>query len=207
MFRTSSPRPRNQKIVLSAHSHDDLGLAVANTLASIRPASARSSAPSTASASAPATPPSKSRRHLRHPPRPASLPQQHRHGPALSHQPDARHMHQLRRRAQQGHRRRQRLRPRRRNPPARRHRQPAHLRDHDAAIGRRPHDSLVLGKHCGRRALEHRLIALGHNLAHEDSTPSTIASPTGRPQENHLRPGPHPPAKPEPKVFRCLGIG
>jgi 2-isopropylmalate synthase len=31
-----------------------------------------------------------------------------------------------------------------------------------------PHDSLVLGKHSGRRALEHRLIALGHNLTHEE---------------------------------------
>jgi len=31
-----------------------------------------------------------------------------------------------------------------------------------------PHDSLVLGKHSGRRALEHRLIALGHNLSHEE---------------------------------------
>jgi 2-isopropylmalate synthase len=31
-----------------------------------------------------------------------------------------------------------------------------------------PHDSLVLGKHSGRRALEHRLIQLGHNLSHEE---------------------------------------
>ena len=31
-----------------------------------------------------------------------------------------------------------------------------------------PHDSLVLGKHSGRRALEHRLIALGHNLTHAE---------------------------------------
>jgi 2-isopropylmalate synthase len=31
-----------------------------------------------------------------------------------------------------------------------------------------PHDSLVLGKHSGRRALEHRLIELGHNLSHEE---------------------------------------
>jgi 2-isopropylmalate synthase len=31
-----------------------------------------------------------------------------------------------------------------------------------------PHDSLVLGKHSGRRALEHRLIALGHNLSHAE---------------------------------------
>jgi 2-isopropylmalate synthase len=31
-----------------------------------------------------------------------------------------------------------------------------------------PHDSLVLGKHSGRRALEHRLVALGHTLTHEE---------------------------------------
>ena len=31
-----------------------------------------------------------------------------------------------------------------------------------------PHDSLVLGKHSGRRALEHRLVALGHNLSHAE---------------------------------------
>jgi len=31
-----------------------------------------------------------------------------------------------------------------------------------------PHDSLVLGKHSGRRALEHRLIELGHRLSHAE---------------------------------------
>ena len=31
-----------------------------------------------------------------------------------------------------------------------------------------PSNSLVLGKHSGRRALEHRLIALGHNLTHAE---------------------------------------
>ena len=31
-----------------------------------------------------------------------------------------------------------------------------------------PHNSLVLGKHSGRRALEHRLIELGHKLSHEE---------------------------------------
>jgi 2-isopropylmalate synthase len=31
-----------------------------------------------------------------------------------------------------------------------------------------PHNSLVLGKHSGRRALEHRLIELGHNLTHAE---------------------------------------
>jgi 2-isopropylmalate synthase len=31
-----------------------------------------------------------------------------------------------------------------------------------------PSNSLVLGKHSGRRALEHRLVELGHNLTHEE---------------------------------------
>ena len=31
-----------------------------------------------------------------------------------------------------------------------------------------PHNSLVLGKHSGRRALEHRLIELGHRLSHAE---------------------------------------
>ena len=42
-------------IILSSHCHDDLGLAVANSLAAIQPARGRWSAPSTASASARAT--------------------------------------------------------------------------------------------------------------------------------------------------------
>ena len=41
--------------IVSVHCHDDLGLAVANSLAAVQAARARSSARSTASASAPAT--------------------------------------------------------------------------------------------------------------------------------------------------------
>ena len=48
--------PNIDKAVISVHCHNDLGLAVANTLAAVRPAPARWSAPSTASASGPATP-------------------------------------------------------------------------------------------------------------------------------------------------------
>ena len=49
--------PNVDKAVFSMHCHNDLGLAVANSLAGGRaPARGRSSAPSTASASAPATP-------------------------------------------------------------------------------------------------------------------------------------------------------
>ena len=56
-FRTIIARvPNADQVTFSTHCHDDLGLAVANTLAARRrPARARSSARSTASASAPAT--------------------------------------------------------------------------------------------------------------------------------------------------------
>jgi 2-isopropylmalate synthase len=43
------------KVVLSVHCHNDLGLAVANSLAAVKEARGKSSAPSTASASGPAT--------------------------------------------------------------------------------------------------------------------------------------------------------
>jgi 2-isopropylmalate synthase len=59
----SSPRPHARaergRAVFSAHCHDDLGLAVANTLTAMQAGCGRSSAPSTASASARATPRSK----------------------------------------------------------------------------------------------------------------------------------------------------
>ena len=48
--------PELAGVTLSVHCHDDLGLAVANTLAGVARARRRSSARSTASASAPATP-------------------------------------------------------------------------------------------------------------------------------------------------------
>ncbi len=41
-----------------------------------------------------------------------------------------------------------------------------------------PKNSLVLGKHSGRRALEHRLVELGHTLSKTSSTRSTPASPS-----------------------------
>ena len=58
MFRAVRERvPGADKAIFSTHCHNDLGLAVANSLAGARrPARARSSARSTASASAPATP-------------------------------------------------------------------------------------------------------------------------------------------------------
>ena len=60
MFRMMRERvPGADKVILSSHCHDDLGLAVAKASPRSRPESARSSAPSTASANAPATPRSK----------------------------------------------------------------------------------------------------------------------------------------------------
>ena len=47
--------PNAANVIFSAHCHNDLGLAVANSLAAIEGGARRSSAPSTASASAPAT--------------------------------------------------------------------------------------------------------------------------------------------------------
>ena len=64
-----------------------------------------------------------------------------------------------------------------------------------------PHNSLVLGKHSGRRALEHRYVELGHTLT-RDRTQRRLhpLHRTRRPQENHLRPGPARPAQTRTKV-------
>jgi 2-isopropylmalate synthase len=60
MFRTVRERvPNADKAIFSVHCHNDLGLAVANSLAGVAAARGRSNAPSTASASAPAMPRSK----------------------------------------------------------------------------------------------------------------------------------------------------
>ena len=56
----ASACPNSDRRVFSVHCHNDLGMAVANSLAGVRSAArGRSSARSTASASAPATPRSK----------------------------------------------------------------------------------------------------------------------------------------------------
>ena len=49
--------PNISKAVVSVHCHNDLGLAVANSIAAVKPARARWNVPSTASASDPATRP------------------------------------------------------------------------------------------------------------------------------------------------------
>ena len=51
--------PGLDRVEVSVHCHDDLGLAVANSYAGWSPAHARWSAPSTASANGPATAPSR----------------------------------------------------------------------------------------------------------------------------------------------------
>ena len=48
--------PNSDKAMFSVHCHNDLGMAVANSLAGVKAGAGRSNAPSTASASAPATP-------------------------------------------------------------------------------------------------------------------------------------------------------
>ena len=60
MFRTVMEKvPGSEKAIFSVHCHNDLGMAVANSLAGVRAGAGRSNAPSTASASGPATPRSK----------------------------------------------------------------------------------------------------------------------------------------------------
>ena len=170
MFRNIQARvPGIENIVLSAHCHDDLGLAVANSLAAIQ-AGVRQVECAINGIGERAGNASLEELAAIFVTRRDKLP--YRNNIVMNQLYPTSQMlarvHQLRRRAQQGHRRRQRLRPRRRHPPARRHRQPAHLRDHDAGIRRRRPQLLVLGKHSGRRALEQRLIELGHTLTHEE---------------------------------------
>ena len=124
--------PGIENVTLSAHCHDDLGLAVANTLAALQ-AGARQAECAVNGIGERAGNAALEELAAILTVRRDKLPYEHSivmRG-ALPHQPDARPVHLLRRRPQQGHRRSQRLRPRRRNPPARRHGQPPHLRDHD----------------------------------------------------------------------------
>jgi 2-isopropylmalate synthase len=56
--------PGAENVIFSTHCHDDLGMAVANTLAAFKQELARSSAPSPASARLRRTPPRRDRRRL-----------------------------------------------------------------------------------------------------------------------------------------------
>ena len=156
---SATPRPKNtarcsaksasafpaidaQGVILSSHCHDDLGLAVANSLAAIA-AGARQvectingigeRAGNAALEEIAA----------------ALYVRGDRYGVSTSikldqplpHQRGARPDHHLQALAQQGHRRRQRLCPRVRHPSARHAGQPALLRNHDARPGRRRQDA------------------------------------------------------------------
>ena len=122
---------------VSVHCHNDLGLATANTLAAVQAGA---------------------RQVEVHDQRPRRASRQRvagggRHGPpdaadpvprpglgrpdraAHGSQPAGQLPHRVRRPAQQGGRGRQRLRPRIGDPPGRDHQEPAHLRDHDPAVG------------------------------------------------------------------------
>ena len=140
--------PGLRDVVLSVHCHDDLGLAVANSLAGVQ-AGARQIERAingigeragnasleelvmllhTRAADVGCTPAS---RRARSPAQPARLA------------PD-----RLPRAAQQGDRRSQRVRPRVRHPPGRRAQGPLDLRDHGGGLGRLDDvSSIVLGKH------------------------------------------------------------
>ncbi len=140
MFRDILEKvPGADRVVLSAHCHDDLGLAVANSLAAI------------AAGRAPG-----GMHHERHrragrqrgdggagdgEPRArlgARLPVQRGDPRDLPHQPAAFLPHRQLPAAQQGDRGTERIRPRGRHPSARHAAERAHLRDHPAGDGRDP---------------------------------------------------------------------
>ena len=134
-------------VILSSHCHDDLGLAVANSLAAIQ----RRRAPGGV-------------HHQRHrrtgrqrrpgrdcrsalcARRPLRRLQQHQAGESLPHQPGAGPDHHLPPLAQQGHGGRQRLCARVGHSPARHAGQPAVLRDHDSRAGGRGQDAPGAGQ-------------------------------------------------------------
>ena len=66
--------PNIDKAVISVHCHDDLGMAVANSLAAVRPAPGRSNARSTAWASGRATLAGRNRHGLAHAQRLSTTP-------------------------------------------------------------------------------------------------------------------------------------
>ncbi len=127
-----------QGIVLSSHCHDDLGLAVANSLAAIQNGARQvectingigERAGNAALEEIAAALYVRGDRY--------GVSTSIKLDQTLPHQPGARPDHHLQALAQQGHRRRQRLRARVRHSPARHAGQPALLRDHDARPGRR----------------------------------------------------------------------
>jgi 2-isopropylmalate synthase len=135
MFRMVLERvPGIDGVTLSAHCHDDLGLAVANTMAAIQ-AGVRQVECAVNGIGERAGNAALEELAAILTVRRDKLP--YSHGIVMKELFPTSQMHQLRRRAQQGHRGGERLRPRGRHPPARRDGEPADLRDHDAGVGRR----------------------------------------------------------------------
>ena len=157
--------PGLRDVVLSVHCHDDLGLAVANSLAGVQ----RRRAPGRV----------RDQRHRRArrqrvargdrdaAARRAADYRAHdgrRHARDRPHEPHGRAPHRLPRAAQQGDRRAQRVRPRVRHPPGRRAQGAQDFEIMDArTIGLEGND-LVLGKHSGRHALRSALEELGFQV-------------------------------------------
>ena len=146
-------RVGDRDVMLSAHCHNDLGLAVANSLAAV----AGRRTPGRVH----------HQRHRRA--RRECLARRDRHGArrardAIGCRTTAVRTEQLfptsralsaivvgAGAAEQGDRRRQRLRARGRHPPGRHAEESADLRDHAAGVGRAPPTRLVLGQHSGTR--------------------------------------------------------
>ena len=124
--------------IFSAHCHDDLGLAVANSLAAIQ-GGVRQVECTINGIGERAGNASLEEIVMALRVRPDRLPYDtgDQHAGALRGQPAAARAHQRAGPGQQGDRRPQRLRARSRHPPGRRAEGPAHLRNH-AAAGRRP---------------------------------------------------------------------
>ena len=140
------PIIREKNIILSAHCHDDLGLAVANSLSAVENGAGRSNAPSTASANARER---RSRRN-RHGPAHAKRSLQNRHAHRrdedLSGQPNGQHAHRFGRAAQQGDRRRKRLRPRSGHSSGWRAQISRNVRDHGPGDGRHSQEHARVGQ-------------------------------------------------------------
>ena len=136
--------PGAERVIFSAHNHNDLGLAVANTIAAVR-AGVRQIECTINGIGERAGNAALEEIVMALRTRPDAVPCKpdivtHEH-PA--HVAPAVHHHRLRRAAEQGDRRPQRVRARERHPPGRRAEERRHLRDHDA--GKRRLDQVQPG--------------------------------------------------------------
>ena len=152
-------------LALSAHCHDDLGLAVANSLAAVR-AGARQVEVTVNGIGERAGNTSLEElvMALRVRGESARPAQRHQGRGADARQPAAVLDHRHLAAAEQGRGRPQRVRARGRHPSARRAGEPAHVRDHDARQRRRGREPARAGQALGRHAVESRLLALGCRL-------------------------------------------